>query len=60
VEATTDPAVGLATFIGPPLSWYDQNNNAEISDLCNGQQGMVSGFVVQKEFSNAAAACVTN
>jgi hypothetical protein len=58
VEAATDPAVGLATVFGPPLGWYDQGNNEEIGDLCNGIQGTSAGFVVQKEWSNAANACV--
>jgi len=57
VEATTDPAVGLATVFGPPLSWYDPNNG-EIGDICNAQQKTVSGFVVQKEFSNAVSDCI--
>jgi hypothetical protein len=57
VEATTDPAVGLATVIGPPLGWYDPNNG-EIGDICNAQQGTTNGFVVQKEWSNAVNACV--
>lgn len=57
VEATTDPAVGLATVIGSPLGWYDPNNG-EIGDICNGLQGTTNGLVVQKEWSNAANACV--
>lgn len=58
VEATTDPAVGLATVFGPPLGWYDEPDNQEIGDLCNAQQGTSAGFTVQKEWSNAARACV--
>ncbi|HEX2686993.1 MAG TPA: hypothetical protein VHN14_10265 [Kofleriaceae bacterium] len=58
VEAATDPAVGLATVIGPPLGWYDAVDNAELGDLCNGLQGSSSGFTVQKVWSNAACACV--
>jgi hypothetical protein len=63
VEATTDPAVGLATTAGPPLGWYDPNNG-EIGDICNAQQGTTVGadgatYVVQTEFSNAASDCVT-
>ena len=58
VEATTDPAVGLATVFGPPLGWYDQVDNGEIGDICNGIQGSTAGFTVQKEWSNAAGACV--
>ncbi|HET9626368.1 MAG TPA: hypothetical protein VFP84_33635 [Kofleriaceae bacterium] len=57
VEATTDPAVGLATVFGPPLGWYDPNNG-EIGDICNAQQGTTNGLVVQKEWSNAVNACV--
>jgi len=58
VEATTDPAVGLATVFGPPLGWYDQTDNGEIGDICNAQQGTIPGFTVQKEWSNSAHACV--
>ena len=63
VEATTDPAVGLATVFGPPLAWYDPNFG-EIGDICNGQQGTTVGgdgvtYVVQTEFSNSANNCVT-
>jgi hypothetical protein len=58
VEATTDPAVGLATVFGPPLGWYDQPDNQEIGDLCNAQQGSSAGFTVQKEWSNRNGACV--
>ena len=59
VEATTDPAVGLATVFGPPLGWYDQVDNGEIGDLCNGQQAVVGTITVQKEWSNASKACKT-
>jgi hypothetical protein len=58
VEATTDPAVGLATTFAFPLAWYDQIDNGEIGDLCNGIQGTAAGFTVQKEWSNSAGACV--
>jgi hypothetical protein len=62
IEATTDPAVGLATVFGPPLAWYDRTNG-EIGDICNGQQGTTVGgdgvtYVIQLEFSNAANNCV--
>jgi hypothetical protein len=63
IEAATDPAVGLATVFGPPLGWYDQPDNQEIGDLCNGQQGTTVGrdgvtYVIQLEWSNSARACV--
>ena len=63
VEATTDPAVGLATTYAPPLAWYNATYG-EIGDICNGQQGSVVGgdgvsYVVQKEWSNARNACIT-
>ena len=63
VEATTDPAVGLATFIGFPLAWYDPTYG-EIGDICNGQQGTTVGnghtYTIQLEFSNARNDCVPN
>ena len=57
VEAVTDPEVGLATGLAAPLAWYDPNGG-EIGDLCAGESGKVKGYVVQKEWSNAAKACV--
>jgi hypothetical protein len=63
IEATTDPAVGLATTIGFPLAWYDPAHG-EIGDICNGQQGTTTGnghsYVIQLEFSNSANNCVQN
>ncbi|KAI9354127.1 hypothetical protein DFJ73DRAFT_923788 [Zopfochytrium polystomum] len=62
VEATTDPAVGVATTYAAPLAWYNQANG-EIGDICNAQQGTTVGgngvtYTVQKEWSNSASACV--
>lgn len=63
VEATTDPAVGLATVYGPPLGWYNATYG-EIGDICNAQQGTVtvgsSTITVQKEWSNSKNACAVN
>jgi hypothetical protein len=64
VEAITDPEVGLATALGPPLAWYD-NTNGEIGDICNAQQGTIVGgdgvtYTVQKEFSNVANDCIVS
>ncbi|MCU1427861.1 MAG: hypothetical protein JWL83_1861 [Actinomycetia bacterium] len=63
VEAITDPQVGFATQIGPPLAWYDPNYG-EIGDTCNGQQAPLTGadgnsYTVQKQFSNVAGACIS-
>jgi hypothetical protein len=58
VEATTDPAVGLATVYGPPLAWYNATYG-EIGDECNAQQATVSGITVQKEWSNRSNSCNT-
>jgi hypothetical protein len=63
VETVTDGEVGLATVVGPPLAWYD-SVNGEIGDICNGQQGSITGgdgvgYTVQKEWSNTAGACIT-
>ena len=61
VEATTDPAVGLASTIGFPLAWYDPGHG-EIADICGHQHGTTTGngrsYVIQLEFSNAANDCV--
>src|SRR5205807_10517755 len=64
VEAVTDAEVGLATITGPPLAWYD-NTNGEIGDICNAQQGTITGsdgvsYTVQKEFSNLANDCIVS
>ncbi|KAJ3331561.1 hypothetical protein HDU76_002835 [Blyttiomyces sp. JEL0837] len=64
VEATTDPAVGVATVVGSPLGWYD-SANGEIGDICNAQQATVTGsngitYTVQKEWSNKAAKCASS
>lgn len=61
VEAATDPEVGLSTGLAAPLAWYDERNG-EIGDICNGKVGTIRSrgatYTVQKEWSNAARACV--
>ncbi|HEX2568043.1 MAG TPA: hypothetical protein VH877_00705 [Polyangia bacterium] len=63
VEATTDPAVGLATTFGPPLAWYNATYG-EIGDICNGSQSSVTcsngTFTIQREWSNSKSACAVN
>ena len=57
-ELITDPDVGLATTIGPPLGWYDQTNG-EIGDICAGDpNATLLGFRIQSEWSNADKGCV--
>ena len=61
-ETITDCEVGLATTQGPPLAWYD-NANGENGDICNAQQGPMTGsdgvsYTVQAEFSNTANDCI--
>ncbi|BDG01401.1 lipid A deacylase LpxR family protein [Anaeromyxobacter oryzae] len=61
-EAITDPAVGLAATVGPPLGWYDPVNG-EIGDICAGLNGTIAGaggveYAVQQLWSNADGACV--
>jgi hypothetical protein len=61
-ETITDCEVGLATTSGPPLAWYD-NTNGENGDICNAQQGPMTGgdgvtYTVQAEFSNLANDCI--
>lgn len=62
VETITDPEVGLATAIGPPLAWYDFTNG-EIGDICDAQQSTFAGcdgqsYTYQLEFSNAQNNCI--
>ncbi|KAJ3028957.1 UNVERIFIED_CONTAM: hypothetical protein HDU68_000484 [Siphonaria sp. JEL0065] len=63
-EMLTDPAVGVATVYGYPLSWYDKVYG-EVADICNAQQGTTKGgdgvtYVIQKNWSNADNACLAN
>ena len=64
VEAVTDPGVGLASKMGPPLAWYDPSKDsagaerAEIGDICATQDGTLGGWTVQKEWSNSRRACI--
>ena len=56
-EAATDPDVGLATSLGPPLGWYD-NTNGEIGDICAGDpNATLAGYRVQTEWSNKDNKC---
>ena len=61
IEAVTDPAVGLVTGNTPqaPLGWYD-GSNGEIGDICNGVQAKVSGYTVQREWSNSRGMCISS
>ena len=61
IEAITDPEVGIAKVVGKPLAWYNATYG-EIGDICNGQQGTVTGtdglsYVVQTEWSNTSQTC---
>jgi hypothetical protein len=61
-EAITNPEVGLASGIGPPLAWYDPAEG-EIGDICNGLAGTLTGgdgadYVVQRLWSNLDDGCV--
>jgi hypothetical protein len=55
LEAVTDP------FTGPDNGWFDgtnPNQTWEISDICQDMQANVSGFTVQKAWSQQQEACV--
>jgi Fibronectin type III domain len=65
-ETITDPEVGLATTVGPPLAWYDQTNG-EIGDICSSSsdQSTVTGtdglaYTVQLLWSNSAGNCIVS
>ena len=52
IEAVTDADVGAGN-----LAWYD-DSFGEIGDICNAQQGVVSGWTIQLEYSNTAGDCI--
>jgi len=60
-EAVTDPDVGPANSLAPPLAWIDPVNS-EIGDICVGQGASVvannTAYAVQQEFSNLQNDCV--
>ena len=63
-EAITDPDVGLATRLAPPLGWYDPMNG-EIADISAGIAANLVGpdgrtYTVQKLWSNRRHACVAS
>lgn len=62
IETVTDPDVGLATSLAPPLTWYN-NSYGEIGDICNGVPARVVGgdsntYAVQQEWSNTERTCL--
>ena len=61
IEAVTDMEIGLMAPGAPsyqfPAAWGSASQG-EIGDICNGQQDMIAGYVVQTEWSNADGACV--
>jgi hypothetical protein len=63
VESITDPEVGSATDLFPPLAWYDAVNG-EVADICNGQEATLTlgatSWIVQKQWSNTETACITS
>jgi hypothetical protein len=60
VESMTDPEVGDALSLAPPLAWYDATNG-EVADICNGQEASATfgGFTwtVQEQWSNTNKTC---
>src|SRR5579859_2110125 len=61
VESITDAEAGLyngAAAAGAPLAWLD-TVNGEIGDICVGVLDTLSGYVIQKEWSNSLNQCIT-
>jgi hypothetical protein len=52
IEAVTDADVAEDN-----LAWYN-DSQGEIGDICNGEQGSVAGYTVQKEWSNSQGSCI--
>jgi hypothetical protein len=60
-NTVTDAAAGLTQSIARPLAWYDDAlGTGEIGSICNAQQAVVSGYTVQKEWSNVSQACIAS
>jgi len=65
VESVTDPEIGSAFGLAPPLGWYDAVNG-EVADICAGpgdQASLAFGgstWFVQKEWSNVEHACIAS
>jgi|GEM_PF-5684931 len=62
VATITDPEVGLATVVGPPLAWHD-TAAGELGDACLGQQATFAGsdgnrYTIHHELSLQRHACV--
>ena len=62
VETITDPDVGIATALAPPLGWYS-TAKGEIGDICNGQHGTFVGtdsvtYTSQTLWSNVTSSCI--
>jgi hypothetical protein len=63
IEAITNPDVGIAQYLAPPLAWYD-NANGEIGDICDQVQTTFTAtsgtvYTVQAGWSNAQGNCVS-
>ena len=52
LEATTDPQVTVSS------AWFRNSDGEEIADICQGLNGTVSGFTVQKAWSDLQGKCV--
>ncbi|KAJ3317997.1 hypothetical protein HDU76_000984 [Blyttiomyces sp. JEL0837] len=68
-ESITDPAVGVATTLSPPVGWYDIKYG-EMSDICEGlsgggNYGVVRGgdgknYTVATNWSNEKGKCIVS
>jgi len=61
-ETITNPAVGIASGIGPPLSWWSQVFG-EVADACGDAQDYVTlgdgnRYIVHRLWSNSLNECV--
>jgi uncharacterized protein (TIGR03382 family) len=57
LNLVTDLEVASATSTGRPLGWYDPSNG-QICDICNQEHAVVSGYTVEKGWSNRENACI--
>lgn len=60
LNAVTDPAVGLASTLAPPVGWIDGTSTMEIGNVCASYSASVGGYRVSKAWSQRYGACIAS
>ncbi|KAI8612541.1 hypothetical protein BC830DRAFT_1170976 [Chytriomyces sp. MP71] len=62
-EAITNPVIGVATVLGPPIGWYNPQFGGEVSDSCNTIQfthmdANGANWTMQEVWDNVYSQCI--